>query len=145
MTTHVRAQISDWVRAHLTGLPTTGDNVFKGRTRKLPAGHPATLLIYVRAEQSEPDAMGILGRALRLRVEGRVTMADVPDDTLDTIALEVEPAMVADPTLGGLAREVSLISTTIEAQAPGDAHVGEIALEYRIFYRTMENAPDVAV
>lgn len=142
---HVRTQIANAVIATLTGLPTTGANVFKGRTRPLAKGHPPTLLVYVRSEQSSADAMGILGRALRLRIEGRVTMADVPDDTLDQISLEVEPAMVADPSLGGLVREVTLISTTIDTVAPGDAHAGEVAMEYQVFYRTRENAPAVAV
>jgi hypothetical protein len=72
-------------------------------------------------------------------------MAAVPDDTLDAIALEVEPAMVADFTLGGLAREVTLMSTTIETVAPGDAHAGEVSMEYHVFYRTRENAPETAV
>jgi hypothetical protein len=142
---HARTQIADRIKEILTGLPTTGDNVFKGRTRPLPKNHPPLLLVYARSEQSAPEAMGILGRRLRLRIEGRVTMADVPDGTLDQIALEVEPAMVADFTLGGLVREVTLISTTVETAAPGDAQAGEIGMEYEIFYRTREDAPAVAI
>lgn len=143
---HVRAQIRQKVVEALTGLPTTANEVFKGRTRSLPAGHQPTLLIYVTDERSDTDAMGgILGRELTAVVEGRVTSAGVPDDTLDTIALEVEPAMVGVPLLGGLVKEVTLTSTLINTQAPGDAHAGEIIMKFRVQYRTKENAPDTAV
>jgi hypothetical protein len=52
---HVRAQIADAVIAALTGLPITGANVFKGRTRPLAKGHPPSLLVYVRSERAAPD------------------------------------------------------------------------------------------
>lgn len=143
---HVRAQIRQNVVEALTGLPTTSDQVFPGRTRPLTANHPPTLLVYVTDERSDSDAMGgILGRELTLAVEGRVTSADVPDGTLDQIALEVEPAMIARPLLGGLANEVTLTSTLINTQAPGDAHAGEIIMKFRVAYRTTESAPDTAI
>lgn len=142
---HVRAQIRQKVVEVLTGLPTTTDQVFPGRTRPLAANHAPTLLVYVTDERSDPDAMGILGRELTLAVEGRVTSADVPDGTLDQIALEVEPAMVARPLLGGVVSEVTLMSTLINTQAPGDAQAGEIIMKFRVAYRTTEIAPDTAV
>jgi len=143
---HVRAQIIAAIIHAIDGLSTTAHRVYQGRTRSLPKDHAPTLLVYARSEQSDNDAMGgALMRILRIRVEGRVIMAAVPDGTLDQIALEIEPAMVADPSLGGLALEVTLISTTIEAQAPGDAHAGEIALDYRVRYRTQESAPATAI
>lgn len=143
---HVRAQIRAAMVAALTGLPTTGSNVFEGRTRPLSANHPPSWLVYVRSERSDSDAMGgILRRELTVRTEGRVIMASVPDGTLDDMALEAEPAMVADPSLGGLVLEITLIGTTINTQAPGDAHAGEVALDWRVVYRTRETAPGAAV
>lgn len=143
---HVRAQIRAKIVEVLTGLPTTTDQVFPGRTRPLAADHAPTLLVYVTDEHSDNDAMGgILGRGLTVAVEGRVITANVPDDILDTIALEVEPAMVADPSLGRLVKEVTLTSTVINTKAPGDAHAGEIIMKYRVQYRTTESAPDTAV
>jgi hypothetical protein len=146
MPAHVRAQIRAKIVEALQGLPTTGANVFPGRTRPLGDAHAPTLLVYVTTEQSDNDAMGgVLGRILNVVVEGRVIMADVPDDTLDTIAKEVEPAMVARPLLGGLVKEVTLISTAIQTQAPGQSHAGEVVMKFRVQYRTLETAPDTAI
>ncbi len=143
---HLRAQIREAIVAALTGLPITADQVFEGRTRALPADHLPTLLVYARSEQSDCDAMGgILHRDLRIRIEGRVVMAAVPDGTLDQIATEVEPTMVADPSLGGLVQEITLVATTINTQSPGESHAGEIAFDYRVRYRSRESAPDIAV
>jgi hypothetical protein len=143
---HARADIVAAIVTALTGLPTTGNRVDRGRTRPLAAKHRPLLLVYARSEQSDSDAMGgILLRDLRIRIEGRVITADVPDGTLDQIALEVEPAMVADPSLGGRVKEITLIATTINAQAAGDEHAGEITLDYRVLYRTHEHAPATPV
>lgn len=147
---HVRNQIRDAVVTLLTGLSTTGAEVYPGRTRPLPAGHAPTLLVYAVSERAQIHAQGggagaIQIRDLTLAIEGRVTMAGVPDDTLDTIAAEVETAMVADPSLGGLTVEVTLISTRIDTQSPGESQAGEVRLEYRVVYRTRENAPETAI
>lgn len=143
---HVRKQIRDTVVAALTGLTTTGAEVYAGRTRPLSADHAPTLLVYAVSERSEIHSQGgKLLRDLTLAIEGRVMSAGVPDDTLDTIAFEVETAMMADPSLGALTLEVTLTSTRIATQSPGENQAGEIRLEYRVLYRTAESAPNLAV
>ena len=145
---HVRSQIRDAVVAALENLPTTGSRVYAGRTRPLAKDHAPTILVYAIEESSDVDAMGAnatLFRNLTLAVEGRVIGAETPDAALDRIAAEVEPAIVADPTLGGIAREVTLTATRINAQAPGESQAGEIRMEFRVQYRTIESAPQTAV
>lgn len=148
---HARKQIRDAIVAALTGLSTTADRVHAGRTFPLGQDHAPTLLVYAVRERSSVDAMAsggssaILVRDLELAIEGRVMMAGVPDDLLETIAAEVETAMMADPSLGGLTREITLLSTTINTQSPGQSHAGEVRLDYRVVYRTRENAPQAAV
>ena len=145
---HVRKQIRDAVVAALTGLATTGANVFSGRTHPLEQDHPPTLLVYAVSERSSLHAMGspaTLLRDLTIAIEGRVMMAGVPDDTLEAIAAEVEVAMMADVSLNGLSQEVTLLATTINTQSPGQSHAGEVRLDYRVVYRTRENAPQTAV
>lgn len=145
---HVRKQIRDAVIAALTGLATTGSRVESGRTFPLGQDHAPTLLVYAISERSSVHSQGdpaTLIRDLTLAIEGRVMMASVPDDTLEVIAAEVEVAMMADPSLGGLSQEVTLLATAINTQAPGQSHAGEVRLDYRVVYRTRENAPQTAV
>lgn len=146
---HARQQIRDHVAAGLAGLPTTGDRVLVGRTRPLPAGHAPTLLIYMRSETAERAVRGAppkLERACTLYIDGRVSMAGVPDDVLDDIAAEVEAgvaAMIEHPSalfFGGLAQNVQLRSTELIAEADGDKHIGGVRLEYLVTYRTVEGA-----
>lgn len=153
MPAHLRTQIRRAVKDRLTGLPATAERAYVGRTRPLAAGSDPALLIYTRRENSETDSQGSsprLARSVTLIVEGRAnaTGADAAEDLenlLDQIAAEVEPAMVADWSLGGLAQEVTLTSTEIEIVAPGDTHEGRIALQYRIGYRTTECDPTSAL
>lgn len=145
---HVRKQIRDRLVALLTGLPTTGQNVFPGRTRPLGADHPPTLLVYAIEEPADLQSGGeppTQGRALTVAIEGRVIGPDVPDDALDAIAAEVETAIGANQLLGGLVKEVTLTATRITTQAPGQSQAGEARLEYRVTYFTNEGAPETAV
>jgi len=149
MPKHVRAQIRAAAVAALQGLPSTADRVYAGRTRPLPAGHAASLLVYVAEtpERSDTHSMGenaTLLRSMTLTVEGRVQQASEPDDALDAIALEVEPAMINGPLLGGLAKEVTLITTTQVTRADGENHNGVISLDFRVVYITRERSPSIA-
>lgn len=153
MADHVRKQIRDAVVACLTGLPTTADRVFVGRTRPLAAAHQPTLLVYTRSETSTRAVKGVppkLERVVILDVEGRVSLPDVPDDTLDQIAGEIEAAMWdlfdgRGTFLGGLAMDIKPVSTELIAEANGDRHVGGVRVEYLVTYRTAEGAPTAAV
>lgn len=146
MAAHLRAQIRDAVVAALTGLPMTGSRVYSGRTRALAQGYAPTLLVYAIEERSGIHAMGNrapLVRALTIAIDGLVSGIDPPDGALDQIANEIEPAMVADPSFGGIVKAIELVATRITARADGEAVLGEIHLEYQITYRTKEDAPDV--
>ncbi len=146
--THVRAQIREAFAARLTGLTTTGPRVYAGRTRPLAKDHDPALLVYATEETSDVAAMGAPAtatRALTVMVEGRVSGSAPPDETLDAIAAEVETAIGANWKAGGLAKEVTLVATRLRAQAPGESQLGEVALEFRVSYRTREGAPETAV
>lgn len=152
MPTHIRHQIRDRTASTVAGLSTTGTRVYKGRTRALAADHAPSWLIYTRRETSDVDSQGDtkLVRGLTLMIEGRAnasgaSAAEDVEDLLDLMSAEAEVAMVADPSLGGIAIEVTLQSTDIEVIAPGDLHEGRIVLQYRVVYRTREADPTAAV
>lgn len=146
--THVRHKIRDAAVAALTGLSQTASRVYPGRTRKLAADHQPTLLVYFSTEQSDVNAQGanaILSRNLRVLVEIATVTADVPDETLDAIAAEIETAMATNGALLSITQEVTLVGSTLQVRAEAENHIGSLTLEYRVVYRTREVAPTASV
>ncbi len=84
-------------------------------------------------------------RNLSLVIEGYVKAVSNYDDTVDTIAKEVETAMGNDVTLNGLAKNSYLESTEIEYDGEGEKPVAVVSLTYTVEYMTIENAPQTAV
>ena len=142
MSAHLRKQIRDAVVARLTGLATTGARVHGGRTLPLSDNFSPTLFVYARAERSRTEAMGGAGRPLarqvKLVIHGYVSLAATdPEDTLDQIALEVERAMMAEETFGGLVVAIELSETDVNAELDDQRRrLGEIRLTYDIDYST---------
>lgn len=134
---HKRKQIRDQVETVLTGLATTGANVFASRVYPLKASNLPGLLIYTVEEESEPGGSRAIDRMLSLAVEGHIkTVGGAIDDTLDLIAEEVEAAIDADRSLNDLAVYAYIASTEIEFDAESDKPVGIIIMKFSINYRT---------
>jgi hypothetical protein len=135
---HARKQIRDHIITLLTGLTTTGSNVFVSRVYPLNKADLPGLLIYTIEEQSEPGAMGgTLDRVLSLAIDGVVkATGGAIDDTLDQIAEEVEAAITADTRLNDLALFVYLASTEIEFDGQAEQPTGIITMNFSIQYRT---------
>lgn len=135
---HLRRQIRDQVATMLAGLTTTGSNVFVTRAHPAEQANLPALLIYTLSETADlstDDAQGVktYRRTLELAVEGVAQGVSV-DDVLDDIALEVEEAIEADPTLGGLAWDSALTDTSIDVSRDGKKEGGSVRLVYSITY-----------
>ena len=101
---HVRQQLRERAATTLTGLTTTGTKVYQSRVYPLGAANLPGLLIYTKSEDSEAVTMSgarTLLRNLSLVIEGYVKAVSNYDDTVDTIAKEVETAMGNDVTHNG--------------------------------------------
>jgi hypothetical protein len=134
MANHIRQQIRERVGTTLTGLTTTGSNVFQSRVYNL--------------EDSKLLEMGstrTLQRNLSLVVEAYVKANSNYDDTIDTIAKEVEAAMGADVTHNDLARDSFLDSTEINYNGEGEQPIAVMTMVYNIIYLTTETTADVAL
>ncbi len=145
---HVRQQLRERAATTLTGLSTTGSKVYQSRVYPLGAANLPGLLIYTKSEDSEIVTMSgarTLLRNLSLVIEGYVKAVSNYDDTVDTIAKEVETAMGNDVTLNGLAKNSYLESTEIEYDGEGEKPVAVVSLTYTVEYMTIENAPQTAV
>ncbi len=145
---HVRTLIRSAAVATLTGLPATGANVFKGRTRPLAAAHPDLLLVYARetrsvyVQQGDPPERQ---HELQLFVEGRVSLAaaDEDDDVsarleerLDEIERQVNGALFALAAPDVKIHDIELRHSVMHAQASGERHQGEVRMEFSVQFFT---------
>ena len=102
MADHLREQIMGALVTKLTGLTTTGANVF--RLRLYPqesANLPSLNLLQGDEEIIEDETYDFIDRVLTVTVEARVKSGTVQlDQTLNLIAKEVTVALAADITQG---------------------------------------------
>jgi hypothetical protein len=144
--THARQQIREAVAIALTGLTTTGTRVFQSRMR--PQGDAALpcLLITTDTEQIDTGPQTLQQRAITITVRGMAKAATTLDDTLDTIAAEVETAAHAAGTLAGrVAGGLQLRRIETDFDETLDKPVGVIVLEYMAVYFTNAGAPGAIV
>ena len=117
--THARKTIRDNVVATVTGLTTTGSNVHPTRVFTLAQSDLPCLCIYTDEEESEVIGMnGQLRRALTVRVAAYARQIANVENQLDTIAEEVETALV-ESAVGGI-RRFYLIGTSLDYSSEGD-------------------------
>lgn len=148
MANHVRQQIREYFGTTLTGLTTTGANVYESRVYTLQEDTLPSLVIYTKSESSEPIVIGtdrVMSRELSVVVEAYCKATSNFDDTIDTISKEVEEAISADRTLGGLAKDTFIESTDIDYTGDGEQPVGYVTLTFLTNYYVQETNPDVAV
>ena len=147
MANHLRQQIRERVATLLTGLSTTGSNVFQSRVYPLQQSSLPGILIYTNEEESEYLSTGdtrLIESRLSLSVEAYCQGTANFDDTIDTISKEVQVAIAGDRFLNGLAKEVMLNSTEISFDGTSEKPIGYISMIYMVDYHFDEDAPDVA-
>jgi len=139
---HVRQQIREAAATLLTGLTTTGIRVSQSRMRPRADALLPALLIETNEEQITPNTIGTnLQRDLTLTVRGVAKATSNLDDTLDTIASEVETAIAGGSTFSGLAAQTALQRITVDFDDSTDKPVGVVALDYLVTYFTNAGTP----
>jgi hypothetical protein len=149
---HVRQQIRDAVVTAVTGLTTTGTNVFKTRVYPINRAALPGLCVYAQSESSSPSTIGSLKsvssylRTVAIGLEVYARNTDNLDDDLDDIAVEIEQSIATDSDLNSLAEDVILSSTVIDIIG-GDTEtpVGVMKLTYDVIYRTTLADPSAAL
>lgn len=144
---HVRKQIRDAIVTTLTGLTTTGTRVYRNRVFPLEGGKLPALCIFTKSETIEYDTMTIsrsVMRRLEIMVEAYVKATANYDNTLDTIAVQVEEALASDVTLGGLSKDLTVTAFEADFDGGGEqtAAIGRFTIE--VLYRTVENDVETA-
>ena len=144
---HLRQSIRERIATDVTGLTTTGTNVFQSRVYPIEDSSLPCLLVYSTSEDSEVTEMARprpMTRTLNVVVQG-VVGATTPDDTLDLISKEVEVALAGDVSINSLANNSFLSSTEIEFNAEGAKPIGTVILNYVVEYRNLDNNPESAI
>ena len=144
---HLRQSIRERIATDVTGLTTTGSNVFQSRIYPIEDASLPCLLVYSTSEDSEVTEMASprpMHRILNVVVQG-VVSATQPDDTLDLISKEVEVALAGDVSINSLAHNSFLSSTEIEFNADGAKPIGTVMLNYVVEYRNVDNNPESAI
>ena len=136
---HVRQQIRDRVATLVTGLPTTGANVYKTRRYALDDAKLPAICVYTMDESSSLITIGsrtlrrVINVAIDIVIKGSSTTVS---DTLDTICVSAEEALAADFTLNGLAKSSVLTSTEIDVNVEGEKSIASARLVYAVEYVT---------
>ena len=147
MADHVRKQIRAAAVTALSGLTTTGTNVFASRVYPLQDTDLPALRISNPDETIEPASMGgagrLLERTLSLEVQACVKQVSGYEDLVDQIAKEVEIAFANNNTLGALAKWIVPHAIETELTGEGDKPIAIATLRFDVLYYTALNAPDV--
>lgn len=147
MTDHVRKQIRDAAVTALTGLTTTTTNVKNSPVHPLQEADLPALRIFTPQESVQLLTMGSNRKRERLCtlvVEACVKVATGYANTIDTIAKEVEIALDATSTLGGLCTYVEPRGFEEDQDGRGDKPVAVGRMTFEVLYYTRKGAPETA-
>jgi hypothetical protein len=139
---HARRTIRERVVSILEAAQ-VADQVHASRVYPLAAGTVSAALVYTNSEivsdaSSTLTAPRHLGRELVMVVECVARDSRHLDDRLDNLCANVENAIGADNTLGGLVKDCILLDTAITHTFDGDAPIGSARMQFRVQYRTSE-------
>lgn len=141
---HARQQIREAVANLVTGLASTGTNVFQNRVYPLEETNLPCILIGSSEEvvTEHYDATYQL-RELTVTVTGVVKAGADVDDALDDISEQVEIALYGDRQLSGLAKFGGLQESIIEIMGDAELPTGQVEMSFMYLYNTDGQAPGV--
>lgn len=140
---HVRKQIRDQFVTLLTaGVPLVSNRVYATRVYPLTQAKLPAITVTSGSESSGLMTMGATmgSRSLDRTVDIAVSIYENAtaslDSAIDAIAVQIEEAIGADFTLGGIAKESVLTSTSIDFSGETEQPVGIATLTFSVRYVT---------
>lgn len=144
---HLRQLIRNNIVTTLTGLTTTASRVYRSRIYPLEQSKLPGLCIFTRSESTEYVTISYPRRQERTLTIGIEIYAEGTsnlDNTLDTIAKEVEEALYTDLTRGGYAQDTQVIAFEADFDGSGERPVGVGRLTVQVSYSNRENEVETA-
>ena len=145
---HVRKLIRDNITTTLTGLATTGANVYQTRLFALGESKLPAICVYTKSEATEYSTITrprTQMRNLDVNIEFFVKGTLNIDNSLDQIALEIEEALYTDNTRGGYAKDTKITEFEADYNPDGEQSVGVGRFTVSVTYVTIENDVEQAV
>ena len=137
---HYRQQIREQVATTLTGLHTTGNNVFQSRIYNIEESKLPCICIYTVSETSEPISMSpprsiekVLDLVIEIYIKGLNSSSD-----LETVLKEVKEKMFTDRLINNLAKDSYLTTQELTYNGEGDKNIAVGVLTYQVFYHHTE-------
>ena len=139
---HVRKLIRDNIETTLTGLATTGANVYQTRVYPIAEDRLPGLAIYTSSESTDyatinPPRTQL--RTLSVSVDVYAKAVTAYDDLLEAACVEIEEALYTDRTRGGNAKDTRIIAFDSDFSGDGDQPVARATLTVEVDYVTIEN------
>jgi hypothetical protein len=147
MAAHMRTQIRNAVASLLAGLSTTGSNVFKSRVQQYADNKLPALNIVTNNEDVTTLTVGerTYEKNLTVAIFIKCKATDDVDEEIDQIMLEVEQAIAANPTLGGLVTDMTLTAADAETRLEVEKETGQGVMAYIANYYVEAANPDVSL
>jgi len=140
---HLRRLIRDNVVTTLTGLSTTGSNVFKSKSYPLTSDRLPALGIFIKGEESDYSTAGSprsIQHTLNMSVEIYVKGSTGYDDTLDAISEQVEAALYTDLKRGTYALDTQVTGFDSSFSVEGEQPIAVGTLSIMVRYRSIEGS-----
>lgn len=145
---HVRTQIRDAIETALSSLVVT-QTVFIERKLRVSASDFPAVAVEMSGDETEAD-MTVMGSPFVVETSQAVMIefhANGPDgkavsETIDAMQLEVEAALAADLTLGGILENLVPVGSQVEYSTDQDTVVGVRAAIYNAIWRSAFGSPD---
>lgn len=150
MADHVRQQIRDAAATLISGMTTTGTNVFETRRKAYTSGQLPAWSVESGNETIDGEGAALAGnqrRDFELIFYGLVRELDggLAQDKLDTMCKELEAQIETGRTFGGLAKDSTLMTTEPEVDDTADQVYGGVEVVYLVTYWTARGVADVAI
>ena len=140
---HVRKQIRDQFVTLLTaGVTLVSSRVYATRVYPLTQAKLPAITVTIGSESSGLMTMGAtmgsksMDRTVDIAVSVYENATASLDSAIDAIAVQIEEAIGADFTLGGIAKESVLTSTSIDFSGETEQPVGIATLTFSVRYVT---------
>jgi hypothetical protein len=143
MADHARHQLREAVATAVTGLTTTGVNVFQSRVH--PIDVLPCLAIYVTSETATDATIDLASteRTIEVRIEGFAEQNSNLDDLLDLMAKEVEVALSPALPIASTTTRLTYTGAEITMRDDLSRPCGSVALTYQAVLFT--SAPDTII
>ncbi len=145
---HARTEIRHAVIGLLKNNTAAGSNVFEARVYPLDDTKLPALLVYTKQEAVEEQSISYprtQQRALVIVVEAYVKARGNVDMETDFLALEAEKLIAADPTLGGLVKDITLDTTETQFSDDGERPIAVAILAFSVRYTVKEHEPQTLI